>query len=511
MKYMFITLLAMLFCFQAYPEEKPQQADPLQEFKGKKVASITGTVFDKLINSVIPDVTHLYFNDYTSMVEALRQEKVDAVGVDLPVGKMLENKCPDLIVFPSLVLNDKLGFACRKGDKLALEAENAIEDMRRSGILINMEKRWFSGKDELMKIPPELKKENELSIRQGVIRFAHDNVSMPMGYTGTGGESLGFDVELALRIGGALNCKVELIPMSFGGLLAALKSGKVDMVGGAMSVTPERAKSVDFAGSYYQSGIALLVRREAVVASAAVQRKKITLWDSFKTSFERTFITEDRYKLILHGLAVTIIISVLAAVLGTLMGFGVCMARRAKTLWTVIPAKAFIGVLRGTPIVVILMILYYIVFASVNINPILIAIVGFALNFAAYVSEMMRSGIEAVDKGQLEAASALGFSRFQTFRKITFPQAARYVIPVYKGEFISMLKMTSVVGYIAIRDLTKMSDIIRSRTYDAFFPLLTTAAIYFILAYIMTAALGVVEIKIDPKHRKRIVKGVVTI
>ena len=510
MKYMFITLLAILFGVPAYAEEKPQQADPLQEFRGKKVASITGTVFDKLINSVIPDVTHLYFNDYTSMVEALRQQKVDAVGVDLPVGKMLENKCPDLRVFPSLVLNDKLGFACRKGDKLALEAANAIEDMRRSGTLTNMEKRWFSGKDELMKIPPELKKENELSTRQGVIRFAHDNVSMPMGYTGTGGESLGFDVELALRIGGALNCKVELIPMSFGGLLAALKSGKVDMVGGAMSVTPERAKSVDFAGSYYQSGIALLVRKEAI-AAAAVSEKKITLWDSFKTSFERTFITEDRYKLILRGLGVTIIISVLAAVLGTLMGFGVCMARRSKTLWAVIPAKAFIGALRGTPIVVILMILYYIVFASVNINPILIAIVGFALNFAAYVSEMMRSGIEAVDKGQLEAASALGFSRFQTFRKITFPQAARYVIPVYKGEFISMLKMTSVVGYIAIQDLTKMSDIIRSRTYDAFFPLLTTAAIYFILAYIMTAALSLVEIKIDPKHRKRIVKGVVTI
>ena len=766
MKYIYLPLLAMMMtlCFSSYSGEqsktstvstaqipeapvKPQPSFSLQTFRGKKIASITGTVFDKLINSVIPDVTHLYFNDYTSMTEALRLEKVDAVGVDQPVGKMLEGKCPDLMVFPLLVLNDKLGFACRKGDKLAADAAGAIEEMRRNGTLEEMAKRWLSGRDELMVIPPELEKKNESS--RGALRFAHDNVSMPMGYSGAGGKSLGFDVELALRIGVALNRKVELIPMSFGGLLAALQSGKADMVGGCLSVTEERAKSVDFAGSYYQSGIALLVRRETVAAApaatisrcgdlagkpvgtisgtkfdallkakvagaipqyfnnypdqlwamrsgkitgfvvdepvarrmtamhndlrmlpdalcndqyaflfpksqealrnefnrilaemrssgmlktmdkkwfsvddatrvmpdyptdgtrgvltmaadtssdpftylhkgkmlgleidiaryiaarlgyelkittpdistiidavnsgkvdfaaccisvteerkksmlfsdphydggvfivtmakgkaAAAAGKKPSRWEAFKNSFERTFVTEDRYKLILDGLWVTILISVLAAVLGTVLGFGVCMARRANTLWAVIPAKAFIGILRGTPLLVILMILYYIVFASVNANPILIAVLGFSLNFAAYVSEMMRSGIDSVDKGQLEAASSLGFSRFQIFWKITFPHAARYVIPVYKGEFISMLKMTSVVGYIAIQDLTKMSDIIRSRTYEAFFPLLSTAVIYFFLAYVMTAALGFIEIKIDPKRRKRIIKGVET-
>jgi len=121
----------------------------------------------------------------------------------------------------------------------------------------------------------------------------------------------------------------------------------------------------------------------------------------------------------------------------------------------------------------------------------------------------MRTGIDAVDKGQQEAAYAIGFSRFQVFERITFPQAARHVLPVFKGEFISMLKMTSVVGYIAIQDLTKMSDIIRSRTYEAFFPLLATALIYFVMAYAMAWLLSRVEIRVDPKRRKRIVKGVV--
>ena len=197
MKYIYLPLLAImtLLSFPAFSGEqakttpvsspqnseisaRPQPAYSLQTFKGKKIASITGTVFDKLINSVIPDVTHLYFNDYTSMTEALRLGKVDAVGVDQPVGKMLEGKCPDLMVFPLLVLNDKLGFACRKGDKLAVDAASAIEEMRRNGTMDEMAKRWLSGKDELMVIPPELEKKNEASA--GVLRFAHDNVSMPM-------------------------------------------------------------------------------------------------------------------------------------------------------------------------------------------------------------------------------------------------------------------------------------------------------------------------------------------
>jgi len=122
---------------------------------------------------------------------------------------------------------------------------------------------------------------------------------------------------------------------------------------------------------------------------------------------------------------------------------------------------------------------------------------------------MMRTGIDAVDKGQHEAAYAIGFNRFQVFEMITFPQAARHVLPVFKGEFISMLKMTSVVGYIAIQDLTKISDIIRSRTYEAFFPLIATALIYFVMAYAMAWLLSRVEIRVDPKRRKRVVKGVV--
>ena len=149
------------------------------------------------------------------------------------------------------------------------------------------------------------------------------------------------------------------------------------------------------------------------------------------------------------------------------------------------------------------MILYYVVFGKVNIPGIVVAVIGFSINFGAYSSEMMRSGIEAVPAGQSEAATALGYTPSQAFWKVVFPQAAVHFIPVLKGEFISLVKMTSVVGYIAVQDLTKVTDIIRSRTMEAFFPLIVTAVIYFALANVLIFAISILEQKVDHKKRKQ--------
>ena len=130
------------------------------------------------------------------------------------------------------------------------------------------------------------------------------------------------------------------------------------------------------------------------------------------------------------------------------------------------------------------------------------AIIGFSLNFAAYAGEMLRAGIDSVPKGQREAALALGFNRRQTFIKVVLPQALRQILPVYRGEFINMLKSTSIVGFIAIQDLTKVSDIIRSRTYEAFFPLIATALIYFATAWILASFLIWLDRSLDPAKRR---------
>ncbi|NCC77803.1 MAG: ABC transporter permease subunit, partial [Clostridia bacterium] len=293
---------------------------------------------------------------------------------------------------------------------------------------------------------------------------------------------------------------------------------KGDLVSGAMSITDERRESVDFPTSHYTGGIVLVVRQtdltgtEAAVASSSEFEPEQGFWRStgqqLASSFHKNFIKENRWQLVLSGIWITLVISLLSALAGTIFGFGVCLLRLSQRRPVALMAKAFIRLVQGVPLVVLLMILYYVVFGSVDISAILVAVIGIAINFGVYVSEMMRTGIEAVDKGQIEAALALGYSRIQTFRKITFPQAARHFLPVYKGEFIAMVKMTSIVGYIAIQDLTKVTDIIRSRTYEAFFPLVITAAIYFLLAFVLTALLDQIEIQVDPRRRSRKVRGV---
>lgn len=196
------------------------------------------------------------------------------------------------------------------------------------------------------------------------------------------------------------------------------------------------------------------------------------------------------------------LISILASIFGTMLGAGICYMRLSKRLLLRLPARVFIDILRGMPVLVLLMLIFYVVFASVDISPVLVAVVAFGLNFAAYAAEIFRSGIEGIDKGQTEAGISLGFTRTSTFIYIVMPQMIQRVLPVYKGEFISLVKMTSIVGYIAVQDLTKASDIIRSRTFDAFFPLVMVAVLYFAVSWVLIQLLDFIERRTDPKRRR---------
>mgnify|MGYP003607892051 FL=1 len=223
---------------------------------------------------------------------------------------------------------------------------------------------------------------------------------------------------------------------------------------------------------------------------------------SVTDGFYYNIIHEHRYLLILDGLKTTIVISVLAVLFGTVLGGLICSlslspGRGAKRL-----ARAYITFMRGIPVLVLLMLLYYVVFASVAIEPVYVAVLAFGLNFAAYVSEMFRTGIESIDKGQTEAGIANGFTKAQTFLYIIMPQAMKQILPVYKGEVISLVKATSVVGYVAVQDITKASDIIRSRTFDAFFPLIMTALLYFVISWLLVILLESIETFSDPRQRR---------
>ena len=209
------------------------------------------------------------------------------------------------------------------------------------------------------------------------------------------------------------------------------------------------------------------------------------MFSNVAESFSNNLIVEDRYRMILDGLQVTLLITLFAAVLGTILGGLVCWMRMSRRRWLQQTARVYIDLMRGTPVLVLLMLMYYVVMAPVDATGIVVAIVTFAMNTAAYISEMLRTTIQGIDRGQSEAGLALGFTPRQTFLKIVLPQVVRAVMPVYQGEIVSLLKGTSIVGYIAVADMTRASDLIRSRTFDAFFPLIVTAIIYFVMAWLI--------------------------
>ena len=212
--------------------------------------------------------------------------------------------------------------------------------------------------------------------------------------------------------------------------------------------------------------------------------------------------------MILDGLQVTLLITFCAVLLGTLLGGLVCWMRMSRRRWLQQTAKVYIDMMRGTPVLVLLMLMYYVVMAPLDATGIVVAIVTFAMNTAAYISEMLRTTIQGIDRGQTEAGLALGFTPRQTFFKIVLPQVVKAVMPVYQGEVISLLKGTSIVGYIAVADITRASDLIRSRTFDAFFPLIVTAIIYFLMAWLIGLLL---QSLVQHKRVKAIAAAVVLI
>ena len=217
-----------------------------------------------------------------------------------------------------------------------------------------------------------------------------------------------------------------------------------------------------------------------------------------KKEFILNFIEDNRWKYIVDGLKITLIVTIFAVLIGVLLGFLIAIVRtthdktgKLKILNAI--CKVYLTVIRGTPVVVQLMIIYFIIFGSVDISKVLVAIIAFGINSGAYVAEIFRSGIMSIDNGQFEAGRSLGFNYAQTMMYIIMPQAFKNVLPTLCNEFISLLKETSVSGYSALQDLTKGGDIIRSRTYDAFMPLIAVALIYLAMVMIFTKLVSLLE------------------
>ena len=221
---------------------------------------------------------------------------------------------------------------------------------------------------------------------------------------------------------------------------------------------------------------------------------------------KQSFIDNDNYQYLLKGLGNTLLITFFAVIIGILIGFLIAIVRTSHDRNGSLPllngiCRLYLTIIRGTPVMVQLLIIYYVILANINTSKILVAVVAFGLNSAAYVAEIVRSGIMAVDIGQFEAGRSLGLNYNQTMRSIILPQAVKNILPALCNEFISLLKETSISGYIGLMDLTKGGDIIRSTTFQAMIPLISVAIIYLVMVVGLSKIVGILERKLRNNER----------
>ncbi len=264
--------------------------------------------------------------------------------------------------------------------------------------------------------------------------------------------------------------------------------------------------------AYYIAAIAVLLIVFAVVGFAAegAASADTGFFAEFKAKLINNFVKEDRWKYLTSGLLNTLIISFFAVIIGVVLGFIIAILRSAcdmldkkniftKTLNGIL--KAYLTVIRGTPALIQLLIIYYVIFTSPNVSKLFVAVISFGLNSSAYIAEIVRSGIMSIDKGQFEAGRSLGFTYAQTMWHFILPQAFKNILPALGNEFIVLIKETSIAGYIGINELTRGGDFIRSRTYEAFLPLIAVAVIYLVIVMILTKLVDMMERRLKTDGR----------
>lgn len=474
----------------------------LNAFLTADLGTVTGSLYGGYCRELFPNAHISEFNNFSDVLMALKQGKVAGAMLDRPNFNAIKRTESKLSATDVPQYSVEIGFGFQKtagGYALQAQMNTFIEKLRADGRLNTLLDKWYGETEPNESVPLE-----ELAGNAKKLKVSIDTTRKPFVYM-YNNKPVGFEIEVLYLFCEEYGYGVEIEDVSFASGLAGLASEKYELVCGGLYMTPERKESVNFSDPYMVADVVM-----ATYARSGFEN----FWASVGESFEKTFIRESRWKLIVEGIFTTLLISVSAVLGGTVLGFLIYLAARAKNKVVSSIARVFAKVysklITGTPTLVVLMLLFYVVFGRVNISGTLVAIIGFVLIFGSFVYNQLTLSVDGVDKGQTEAAYALGYSRNQTFFRIVLPQATKMFLPVYSAEIVGLIKATSVVGYIAVNDLTKMGDIIRGNTYEAFFPLIAVAVIYFLITWGVSALLGLVQKKTEPKRRKKknILKGV---
>ncbi len=508
---------ALVVCAHAAPALAADvDGETLSQLSGKTAGVMTGTPQEEIIHDRVGDVEVLYFNSLTDLAMALQAGKIDFFTLSTVNFSFLTEQYPDLAYIDVALTNYDVGAIFPKsqeGESLRAQYNEHLKRLSESGELERLKDYWLQPRDwESVDIPA--------TGENGVLHMATTNTMKPFSMD-LNGQNAGYDIAIAAGFCKAYGYGLQIDNVDFSGMLSGIASGFYDFAAGQISYTAERAETVLYSDAYYAQKMVPLVRGsdygdgEVVRASsegaqdgAAAGRdqggekgeaQEGSLW----TSIRRSLLDQDRWKSIVSGLGTTLVITFAGFALANVIGAALCAMSLSRSRVARVSARIYSGVAQGLPIVVVLMVLYYIVFAAAKLNNVIVASVAFGLVYAAYLEQLFEGAIRGVDAGQWEAGLASGLTSRQTFLGIVLPQAARASVTGYFADLISLMKGTAVVGYIAVADLTKAGDVIRSTTYEAYVPLLTVTVAYLLMTGLAIACMELVKRAVArPRRRK---------
>lgn len=477
----FLFFLCITLCLISCNRKQEVQTGEVYEIRtekdleGKVVGTLTGTCFE-IDFAGRSDFRLVRQPTLSDLIASLHRGRIDAILYD-------EVSLPDTILRKNGIkmafrteTSYPCAFACTKSNlDLVNKFNEFLARLKSSGELRDITDRWMNATDYTNVEMPKIQID---SLNGEPLIVGTSYTTAPISYM-IGDEWYGLEIEILNRFGEYIGRPVHYRLFDFAAIIPALQSGNIDIAGGVLFVTEERQKKLLLTDAYYYCHGAFFVRD-----LSSETGNEASDFPNFKESFNKNLLVENRWVFLARGLKVTLEITLLSMLFGSILGIGLLAMRRSQRSWLNKTAKIYSSILRGIPMVVLLMILFYIVL--IGFSGVGVAVVAFSMTFASSFAATMDNAILAVGNQQHEAGEAMGFTKVQIFRFITGPQALTRALPQLKGEAISLIKNTSVVGYVAIQDLTRACDMIRARTFEAFFPLLFITVIYFILAWLMS-------------------------
>jgi len=493
-----VLVLPLFACAKSEVSSTDGTNDYKIDLNSSKIGVTVGTVHDQILKEVAPNAQVEYFETTSDEAVALETGKIDTYANFESGFAPIKAEHPNFVIADAGIEKQyDSAFALPKGasDKDVYQKLNQyIVDISSDGTLQEIIDGWNNDINY-----HDIKEEvDALTGENGTLRLGVNTAEgAPYDYMYYGFPS-GIDIDVIAHFCEEYGYKLEVTDLNFSGLLSSLAAGKIDLACSNILVTDERKENMDFTVPHLHDRLVFIVNaKDSVVSDAG-------LFERLADSFEKTFIREDRWKLFVDGLRVTLKISLMSIILGTIIGFLIYIPSRIAGQWLTDIIFGISWVVCGIPVVVLLMILYYAIFGGIDITGTWVAIICFTMVFAASEYYALYSTAAAVEKGQYEAARALGYDDGNSFVKVVFPQMMPVFFTYYAENVGVVLKGTAVVGYIAVMDITKVSDIIRARTFDAFFPLIASALIYLLLQVIIMYVIRAIKNRLDPKNRKQI-------